>query len=506
MTQSAQVTSTKKIAVVGSGCSGIAALCGLKESGHDVYLYEADDRLGGHTNTVQWKAGKYSVGVDTGFIVLNTATYPNFINFLSKMNIETEPTRMDLSVSRDYGAFEWAGKNLATIFCQSKNIFSVNMWRMLFDVVRFNQFALDVLIDEDGQDTVVGSEPIGMYLDRHRYSDAFRDGYLIPITAAVWSTSPDKCIDDFPTRTLIRFLWNHHQLSTVATRPEWLTIRQGSKAYIDAVMKDFPSNHVFVKSPVRLVNNNASGRVNVHLQDGRTDMFDHVILATHGDRALSILGSSATKEEISVLSSFKTSRNEVVLHSDITHMPKKRSAWSSWNYMTLSSQSKAYTDKVSLTYNMNILQHIPESKLGHVLVTMNPLDPPDPALTQGRFTYSHPLYTTEAIQAQKRLYRIQNKRGISFSGAWTNYGFHEDGFSSGLRAAQDLGAKLPFDFVDSTLSRGTKPKLGVTDYLARILIGFIQVFVIRPLEFLVGIKRPSTGSTEKRGRVGKIRG
>ncbi|PVH84876.1 FAD/NAD(P)-binding domain-containing protein [Cadophora sp. DSE1049] len=483
MTQSAQSTSIKKVAVVGSGCS--------------------DERLGGHTNTVQWTAGKYSVGVDTGFIVLNTATYPNFINFLKKMRIETEPTRMDLSVSRDHGAFEWAGKNLASVFCQSKNLFSVHMWRMLFDVVRFNQFALDVLIDADEQDTVTGSEPIGMYLDRHGYSDAFRDGYLTPITAAVWSTSHDKCIDAFPTLTLIRFLWNHHQLSTVATRPDWLTLKQGSKSYIDAVMNDIPSDRVFVNSPVQLVNNNANGRVNVHLRDGGIDTFDHVILATHGDQALSILGSSATKEEKAVLSCFKTSRNEVVLHSDIKLMPRKRSAWSSWNYMTLSSQSKTYIDKVSLTYNMNILQHIPESKLGHVLVTMNPLHPPDPALTQGNFVYSHPLYTTEAIQAQKRLPQIHNKRGISFAGAWTNYGFHEDGFNSGLRAAQGLGAKLPFDFVDSTLSRGTKPKLGVADYLARLLIFFVQVFVIQTLEFLAGSQRGPTRKARKRGKVEK---
>lgn len=226
---------TKKIAVVGSGCSGIAAFWALEKAGHDVYLYEADDRLGGHTNTVHWKAGKYSVEVDTGFIVLNTATYrkyifrrlafllilqrlrdlhftaANFINFLASLNIQTTPTRMDLSVSKDHGSFEWGGKSLASVFCQTKNLFSVQMWRMLFDVVRFNQFALDVLINEAdpirSQD--VGeckTDTIGIYLKRNGYSDAFRDGYLIPITAAVWSTSPNLCINEFPTVTLIRFL------------------------------------------------------------------------------------------------------------------------------------------------------------------------------------------------------------------------------------------------------------------------------------------------------------
>ncbi|KAH7360353.1 hypothetical protein BKA65DRAFT_421353 [Rhexocercosporidium sp. MPI-PUGE-AT-0058] len=490
----------KKVAIVGSGCSGISALWALKDTGHDVYLFEADDRLGGHTNTVRWEVGKYSVGVDTGFIVLNTATYPNFINFLKQVNIETKPTRMDLSVSRDYGSFEWSGQNLASIFCQVRNLFSIQMWRMLFDIVRFNQFALDVLIfaDENNEinskDTMSETETIGTYLDRNGYSDAFRDGYLIPITAAVWSTSPNRCIDEFPTLTLIRFLWNHHQLSTVSTRPDWLTLENGSKSYIDAVMRDFPSDHVFLSSPVQRINNNTSGRVNVHLHDGRTDDFDHVILATHADQALSILGSSATEEEQSVLSCFKTSQNEVVLHSDLAHMPQRHNAWSSWNYMALSPDSKAYANTVSLTYNMNVLQHIPKSIFGDILVTLNPLHRPDPALTQGRFGYSHPLYTPKAVRAQKHLHRIQNKRGISFAGAWTKYGFHEDGFSSGLRAAQDhLGAKLPFEFVDSTMSRGNKPKLELVDHLVRLIVVAIQVLLIQPWEALSGVKRRPVG-------------
>lgn len=253
-------------------------------------------------------------------------------------------------------------------------------------------------------------------------------------------------------------------------------------------MKDFPSDRVFLNSPVQRIESDVKGRVVLFLGDGRSDTFDHVILATHGDQALSILGSTATEEETSVLSCFKSSQNEVVLHSDISLMPHRRKAWSSWNYMALSSRSKAGIDKVSLTYNMNILQHISENSFGHVLVTMNPLHQPDPALTQGRFLYSHPLYTPKAIQAQKQLQYIQNKRRISYAGAWTKYGFHEDGFSSGLKVAQDhLGAKLPFAFVDSTLSRGTKPKLGILDYFLRLVIVLIQLLIIQPLELLAGI-------------------
>lgn len=213
----------KKVAIIGSGISGLAALWALKVgTDHDVYLYEADNRIGGHSNTVEWRNGKYSVGVDTGFIVLNSATYrefsfnppwfnimahsnvANFIQFLKKLNIETKPTNMALSISRDNGTFEWSGINLSSLFCQISNLFSIQFWRMLFDIIRFNQFALDILINPMKNDD---DESIGTYLERNGYSRSFRDGYLIPITAAVWSTSPEKCVEEFPARTLIRFLY-----------------------------------------------------------------------------------------------------------------------------------------------------------------------------------------------------------------------------------------------------------------------------------------------------------
>ncbi|KAI8305790.1 hypothetical protein K4K59_011986 [Colletotrichum sp. SAR11_240] len=452
----------KKVAVVGSGCAGIAALWALNRSYHDVYMYEAASRLGGHTNTVTWKNGKYETRVDTGFIVLNAATYPNFINFLKRVKVDTVPTEMTFGVTRDHGLFEWAGTSLDALFSQRKNIFSLRMWRMIFDIIRFNQFALDLLMADDENDAAAMNgyskgakreETIGEYLDREGYSDAFRDDYLIPMTAAVWSTSPDKCTLDFPAVTLVRFMWNHHLLSTISTRPQWLTLKKCGKSYIDAVMHGFPSNHLFLNTQVTQVTSEEDGRVRVHAHNGKSDVYDHVILATHGDQALRIIGSSATPEEKEILSAFKTSENSVVLHSDLSHMPASEKAWSSWNYLTLSSPStgKQNIDQVSLTYNMNILQHIPRETFGDVLVTMNPLHQPNPDTIQGSFTYRHPLYTPEAVRAQKLLPRIQNKRGISYAGAWTKYGFHEDGFSSGLHIAQDhLYAKLPFQFVDST--------------------------------------------------------
>lgn len=494
----------KKVAIVGSGCAAIAALWALNRTHHDVYMYEAADRLGGHTNTVEWTRGKYRTQVDTGFIVLNEATYPNFIKFLEKVKVPTVPTEMTFSVSRDHGLFEWAGTSLDSVFCQRRHIFSPRMWRMIFDIVRFNQFALDLLAEDDaarasryahtnGYGSVNGTrakveESIGQYLEREGYSDAFRDDYLIPMTAAVWSTKPDSCALEFPAVTLVRFLWNHHLLSTVAARPQWLTIPDGSKAYIDAVMKGFPPNHLFLNTKVAKVTNEKDGKVRVHISDGSSTVYDHVILATHGDQALKIIEGSATADESSILANFETSKNTAVLHSDLAHLPANRKAWTSWNYLTLTSPTtgKSNIDQVSLTYNMNILQHIPREPFGDVLVTLNPLYDPDPKTVQGRYEYEHPLYTADSVRAQGELVKIQNRRGISYCGAWTKYGFHEDGFSSGLAVARDhLGAKLPFEFVDSTYSRGRAPALGIGDYILRLIIIIIQVFVVAPTERIV---------------------
>ncbi|ROV92028.1 hypothetical protein VMCG_09525 [Cytospora schulzeri] len=485
----------KKVAIVGGGSAGIAALWALNRTHHDAYLYEATDRLGGHTNTVKWNKGKYSTLVDTGFILMNTATYPNFIRFLEKIKVPTVPAELTLGVSRDHGVFEWAWTSLDSVFCQRSHLFSPRMWRIIFDIVRFNQFALDLLIDDDAEQSTPhlvngngkhvhswrskAEETIGEYLERERYSDAFRDDYLIPLTAAVWSMSPDKRTLEYPAVTLVRFLWNHHLLSTVATQPAWLTIKEGSRTYIDAVMKGFPPNHLLLNTPVRSITNDTDGRVRLHLQDNRSEVYDHVILATPGEEAYQIIKSSASFEEKAILSSFHTSKNTAVLHSDVTHMPASRKAWSSCNYLALSSPF----DRVSLTYNVNILQHIPRETFGDVLVTLNPLHEPNPGTVQGRYEYAHPLCNADSVRAQAMLPRIQNRRGVSFAGAWTNYGTQEDGFSSGLSVAKEhLGARLPFEFVDSTYSRGRVPVLGLADHLARLIILIIHTFLVVPLE------------------------
>ncbi|KAL8897216.1 MAG: hypothetical protein Q9192_002695 [Flavoplaca navasiana] len=482
----------KKVAVVGSGCSGLAAVWALKSTDHEVHLYEADERLGGHTNTVDFKYGGKTTRVDTGFIVMNTATYPNFISFLRHVGIEPVDTEMTFGVSRDAGLFEWSGTSLSSIFAQRSNFFRPKMWRMIYDIVRFNQFALDLLSDDEESEVdpsgASGSgscwqspkeqQSIGEYLDREGYSDAFRNDYLIPMTAAVWSTAPDKASLEFPAITLVRFLWNHHLLNTIAARPKWMTILGGSQPYIDAVMKDIPSEQVHRRTEIRSLRVLSDGRVAVKSL-GSEALYDHVILATHGDQALNIIRDVATEKEKKVLSGFKTSENVAFLHSDLSLMPKREIAWSSWNYLTRTPATSSDVSSVCLTYNMNILQRIPRVEYGDVLVTLNPLWAPEPEVTQGAWTYNHPLYNPEAIRCQKLLPTIQNIRGISYCGAWTKYGFHEDGFSSGLKVAMEhLDAKLPFHFTDSTFSRGRRPVLGWKDYLVRIVVLLIQISIV----------------------------
>ncbi len=239
---------------------------------------------------------------------------------------------MTFSVSRDRGLFEWAGTSLSTIFAQRNNLLKPRMWRMIFDIIRFNQFALNLLHDEDeseftpsGQDgcsSMTEGPPheksIGAYLDRHGYSDAFRDDYLIPMTAAIWSTSPDKALLEFPAVTLIRFLWNHHLLSTISARPSWMTIMNGAKQYIDAVMADFPPERVYIGTAVVSLEIQSNHQIKLKRADGKEDTYDHVILATHGDEALQIIRPIATAEEIDIMSGFKTSTNTAVLHSDLS--------------------------------------------------------------------------------------------------------------------------------------------------------------------------------------------
>ncbi|KAI0339011.1 FAD/NAD-binding domain-containing protein [Trametopsis cervina] len=441
-----------KVAVVGSGVSGLAATWLLNEySDHEVHLFEADSRPGGHAHTVKFKKDKLSpeVDVDTGFIVFNPSTYPNFLRFLAlypSLKSAIQPTDMTFSVSRDGGAFEWAGNanGVRAFFTQYRRWFEPRMWRLLYDIFRFNACARRLVMDErrTRKNRVRGREDgdeisVGEYLRREGYSDTFRDDYLLPMTAAIWSTPADKCALDFPAKTLIRFLNNHHLLQLTG-KPSWLTLRGGSRVYVNQIFSALPSSQLHLNMPIHGVStypSSATGhKARLHLSSSAVEEFDHVILACHSDTTLRLLRyGEVTEEEERILGAFEWNRNEAVLHSDTRLMPKDRVAWSCWNYLTLSGDSKREDDW------MNALQHIPEHKHGPVLVTLNPPFEPRAESVVGRYAYDHPVLDAKALRAQREIHTIQNTRGISYAGAWLKYGFHEDGFTAGLRAALSVG-------------------------------------------------------------------
>ncbi|CAN9153407.1 unnamed protein product [Alternaria alternata] len=503
----------KRIAIVGSGISGLSALYALRNTQHEVHLFEKEERLGGHTNTVTWTHNGKSTPVDTGFIVLNTATYPNFIKFLSALQVKTVASEMTFGISRDAGAFEWSGTSGSSLFAQPENALKPSFWRMIFDIIRFNQFALDLLAITPGSPAAIAATEmsIGEYLEREGYSDAFRDDYLIPMTACVWSTGADKCALEFPALTLVRFMWNHHLLSTIAERPPWLTVEGGSSKYIDAVLELAGNCEGHLGTPVLAVTRK-SGKVELRLGgkgEGKTEVFDDVVLACHGDQARWMLGDDATVAEKEIMDAFETTPNTAYLHSDLSLMPQRRTAWSAWNYITTSkSKAPSYAnlttssgalETVCLTYDMNTLQHIPREVYKNVLVTLNPPHPPSPALTHATYQYRHPLYNSRMVFAQDRLHEIQGKQGIWYAGAWTGYGFHEDGCRSGLQVGEALGGDAGWEVIDAKFMRGRKPLLEWKDHVARIVITLVQMW-IGILEGFAGVRRQKGMALKANGK------
>ncbi|KIS66685.1 uncharacterized protein UMAG_04749 [Mycosarcoma maydis] len=482
-----------KIAVVGGGVSGLSSVWALNEySSHQVHLFEPLPWIGGHANTVSFAsptsaspASAATTPVDTGFIVFNRVTYPNFLRFLQLTGVEILNSDMSFSVTRfisslgGYGGFEWAGGSPAALFCQASNLVNPAHWRMVWDIVRFNQQSVDYLRECRQKSNKDAQISIGEWLDQRDYSTNFRRNYLIPMTASIWSTPPDTALSSFPALTLLRFMHNHHLLQ-ILDRPQWLTIKNGSRSYVDRILSRLPEE--------RIHQGNQHGHVVAAWIDGRNAKWtlktadghkhsgwDRIIFASHADDTLKMLlegeaeGLGVGKDVIDTLATFRFSENTAVLHADTRLMPTRRQAWSAWNFLAetigssdstnakvnakqVGDSNRADVDRVSLTYWMNLLQSLPETTYGPVFVTLNPTtDPsspytPRPDLVLRRQTYTHPLYTPDTVLAQAHLRTLQGTRGAFFVGAWTNYGFHEDGFSSGLRAADAIDAVyLPFD-------------------------------------------------------------
>ncbi len=416
-----------KLAVVGSGIAGLSSAWLLGRA-HEVTLYEAAGRLGGHTNTVDVTLDGVTHPVDTGFLVFNRRTYPNLVALFRLLGVRSVASEMSFAVSLDEGRVEWAGSSLATLFAQKANLARPAFWGMLQDILRFNRETTRMQPGEAEGVT------LGECLRRGGYGEAFRDWYLLPMAAAIWSCPTGQMLD-YPLATFVSFCRNHGLLQ-ILDRPRWLTVRGGGREYVRALARDV--HDLRLSTPVTSVRRHRSGLL---LEaGGRIERFDGVVFACHSDQTLAILGPDADPAERATLGAVRYQPNRAVLHTDKRLLPRHPGVWSAWNY--LGGRGDPDRRPVSVSYLINRLQPLPFRR--PVIVSLNPFREPDPARVIAEFDYAHPVFDRAAIGAQARLAELQGRRNTWYCGAWTGYGFHEDGLRSALAVAERLGVRAPW--------------------------------------------------------------
>ncbi len=423
MTQPDGSQAPQKIAVVGTGIAGMSAAWLLAKT-HEVTVYESAGRIGGHSHTVDVadRAGRL-IPVDTGFIVYNELNYPNLTALFAHLGVATKKAEMDFAVSLDGGALEYGSATPTAIFAQKRNVFSPRFWSMLRDLTRFYREA-----PADQSLKGEAAQSIGEYLASGGYCSAFLEDHLFPQAAAIWSASVGS-IRDYPAAALVRFFENHGLLKIVG-RPQWRTVEGGSRAYVEKLTGGF-AERIRLDCGAASVRRLADGAVvtDVH---GQAKRYDQVLIATHADVALGLL-EDPSREERELLGAFHYSRNVAVLHTDVSLMPRRRAAWSSWNYIGERNDLSGRC----VTYWMNRLQGLTSAE--PLLLTLNPYTPPDPKTVLRVERYDHPMFDAAAMAAQKRLWSLQGRRSTWFCGAHFGSGFHEDGLQSGLAAAEGMG-------------------------------------------------------------------
>ena len=407
------------IAIIGTGISGLTAAWHL-HGAHDLTIFEANDYIGGHTNTVKVEYSGHRYAVDTGFIVFNDWTYPNFIGLLEQLGVASQPTLMSFSVRCERTGLEYNGQDLNTLFAQRFNLFRPSFHRMLRDILRFNREA-PALLDGDRAIT------LNDYLREQGYSREFVEHYVIPMAAAIWSAEPDL-MGDMPARFFVQFFKNHGLLS-ISNRPQWRVIQGGSRSYIGPLTAPF-HDRIRLNCPVESIRR-LPNCVQIKPKYGGVEHFDEVIVATHSDQALRLLADPTPKEQ-EILGAIPYQENEAVLHTDARLLPHRKLAWAAWNYH-LPTQPQT---RVAVTYNMNLLQNLDAPVT--FCVTLNRSEAIDPARVLYRTTYHHPVFTAEGVKAQARRDEISGVNRTWYCGAYWRYGFHEDGVNSGLAVARGL--------------------------------------------------------------------
>jgi predicted NAD/FAD-binding protein len=437
-----------KIAIVGSGISGLAAAHALQGKA-DISLLEAGSYFGGHTHTVDislpTSSGMVTHGVDTGFLVLNERTYPQLIALFAELGVATVPSDMSFSVqahdAANGRAIQWSGTSINSLFAQRSNLFSPRFWRMLRDLIRFN--ALTTRMAQSGTQAQL-EQPLGDFLQTHHFSDEFCEWYFLPMMACIWSC-PTQQMLQFPVSTMVHFCHNHGLLQ-ITNRPQWWTVQGGGKHYVEKIVAHIADKRL--NTAVRRITDipatpNSPAKVEVATDNG-VERFDRVIIATHSDQALSMLADATPQEQVR-LGAIRYQPNLAVLHTDTTVLPTKKAAWAAWNYERAPAESTqgSQSSRVCLHYLINRLQPLPWTQ--PVVVSLNPARPISEAHVLGKFDYAHPVFDLAAIAAQADMPALQGVGNRYYAGAWMGYGFHEDGLKAGLAAAarllQDVGAQ-----------------------------------------------------------------
>ncbi len=411
----------QKIAVIGSGIAGLSAAWLLSKQ-HQVTLYEADSRIGGHSHTVTVEDAGETTAVDTGFIVYNETNYPNLKALFEHLSVPTQPAFMSFAVSMDDGALEYSSHGISALFAQKRNYASPKFWRMIGDLLRFQKQA-----PKDLPELERTGETLDAYLTRSGYGPLFRDAHLLPQAAAIWSCTLNQ-MTDYPAAAFVRFYMNHNLLK-YDLRPTWRTVTGGSREYVSRLVADF-NGTVVTNAGIQSVVRGRDGAA-LRFADGRFERFDAVILATHSDQALALL-EAPSADERRLLGAISYRPNRAVLHRDTRLMPKRRKAWAAWTHVGYSARA----GEGGVTYWMNELQSLAGPPL---FVSLNPALEPAPGTILGEWDYEHPVFNGAALAAQKELWSLQGQRNVWFCGAWFGSGFHEDGIQSGLAVAEQLG-------------------------------------------------------------------
>lgn len=417
-----------KVAVIGSGISGLAAAYML-DAHYDVTVYEKNDYLGGHTRTVNINTRDNDcLAVDTGFIVFNHQNYPNLTALFHYLGVTMKKSDMSFGVSIDHGRLEYGSQKLANVFAQKRNLVNLKYLKFIKDILKFNQRSQQLIKNN----AIKQSTTLHEYLNQLNVGQWFRDYYLFAMGAAIWS-SPVEKIHDFPAESFIRFFYNHGLLS-VSGQPQWYTLDKGNQQYVNRMINQMRGSIYKGTAVASIIRQN--GKINITDNQGQIQMYDHVVLATHSDQALAML-SDASEDERMVLGSIRYQKNRMILHSDRSFMPNSPKAWSSWIY--LANRGANNQKSVAFSYWMNNLQHLNTNQ--PVIVTLNPTYQPAYSLKHEECLFEHPVFNHQTLAAQNKLPLIQGRRNTWFAGAYWSYGFHEDGLQSAIDVARKLGVK-----------------------------------------------------------------